>query len=173
VPEEIRHPDGRIEHPSVRHEPTDASLRWIIIVLIGALGLAALIHYVILVFFQHYNRYQSDIKKSPYPLAPAPSKALPPEPRLEQLNRVIESDIGNVYIREKAKEEILNSIGPTDDKGFVHVPIDWAMEHLAKKGMKVRKLPADGAAERSHGLEGWGASDSGRKFRRKPSWHER
>ncbi len=174
--EEIRHPDGRIEHPAVRTEPSDASLRWVIYLLVAALALAALIHYVILVFFQNYNRYESDIKQSPYKLAPRPAPRTPagvPEPRLEQLNRVIESDVGNVYVREKIKEDVLNGLGPTEDKGFVHIPIERAMRLLADQKLKTLKQPPAPQAERSHGLKGWGESDSGRKFRRKPSWHER
>src|SRR4029077_10016734 len=65
--EEIRHPDGRIEHPSVRHEPTDASFRWVLGVVIGAAILGVIIHYVILAYFNHSKDVLAERRKSSFP----------------------------------------------------------------------------------------------------------
>src|SRR5262245_33789335 len=111
--DEIHHPDGGLEHSSVRHERTDANFRAILIILIGAMVFAAVVHFVIWVFFKGYAGYQARIKQSPFPLAPAPSTALPPEPRLEQLDRVAEVERPNVYERQAVREDRLNRYGTT------------------------------------------------------------
>ncbi len=54
--EEIRHPEGRIEHPSVRYEHTDASLKPILVILACALVLGILIHVIVWQFFAGYER---------------------------------------------------------------------------------------------------------------------
>jgi hypothetical protein len=169
--EEIRHPDGRIEHPSVRSEKTDVSFRWIVSLLVGAMVLAAVIHYAVLLFFYGYNDYQSELRKSPYPLAPAPSGKLPPEPRLEQLDRMEGIERANVYVREATKEAVLTSYGPTPEKGFVHVPIDRAIKHLVGK-LPARKEQAE-SGRRDSGLVDAGEPNSGRIFRGRPKWSEK
>jgi hypothetical protein len=168
--EEIRHPDGRIEHPSVRSEKSDASFRWILGLLIGSLVLAVVIHGVTWWFFHDYNDYQSRLSKSPFPLAPAPSKQLPPEPRLEQLDRMEVIQSPNLFVREATKEAILQGYGPTPEKGFVHVPIERAIKHLAGK-LPANKDKAD-ATRRDNGLLDAGEPNSGRLFRGKPQWSE-
>jgi hypothetical protein len=169
--EEIRHPDGRIEHPSVRFEHRDADFRWILGILIGAMIFAAAVHWIILEFFFSYNRYESQIKASPYPLATTPSRRLPPEPRLEPLDRMGQYDSSNVYLRQLSREKILDSYGPREEKGFVHIPISEAMKKVIPT-LQSRKAPP---AEDRHdnGLIDWGESNSGRLFRRQPSWTER
>lgn len=164
--EEIRHPDGRIEHPSVRTEKTDASFSWIAGILAGAAVLAVIIHAVILGFFYEYRGYEDKIKKSPYPLAATPSEDLPPEPRLEPLDRLNKIESSNVYERQLSRETILNRYGPTREEGFVHIPIKRAMTLLDGK-LPARKGPAVDE-RRGDGLVDGGESNSGRLFRGKP-----
>jgi hypothetical protein len=171
--EEVRYPDGRIEHPHVRYERRDASLRWIIGIGITAMALAALIHYVLLLFFFDYRNYQDAIKRSPFPLAPAPSAALPASPHLEQLDRAAGIERPDVYEREAAKENVLHSYGATPEQGFVHIPIERAME----EALRENKLPARperpaNQTRRENGLVDSGESNSGRMFREKPRWYE-
>jgi hypothetical protein len=109
--EEVHYPDGRIEHPHIRFEHTDASLGWILGIGISTMALAALIFYLLLWFFFDYRNYQAVIKRSPFPLAPQPSEALPAPPHLEQLNRIAEVERSNVYVREAVKESLLHSYG--------------------------------------------------------------
>jgi hypothetical protein len=180
--EEIRHPDGRIEHPSVRHEPTDASFRWVFIILVGSMVLAVVIFSSVLAFFTSYNNYQDTIRKSPFPLGPTPSGKLPGEPRLEQLDRrpppglehPPSPETPDVYLRQKTKEEVLASYGKTDEDGFIHVPIDRAMKYLAGKLPARKSGPGAKAAEaadkHANGLVDSGASNSGRLFREEPKW---
>jgi hypothetical protein len=168
---EIRYPDGRIEHPAVRFERSDVNFGWIMSILIVSICLATLMFLALLWFFHNYRDYQAAIKKSPFPLAPTQSQALPPEPRLEPLDRVHGIETSNAYERQAAKEETLNHYGRTAEPGFVHIPIDRAMTVLEKK-LPVRKEPAASQAK-ENGLLDEGASNSGRLFRGKPQWSER
>lgn len=167
--EEIRHPDGRIEHPSVHTEKTDASFSWIAGILAGAAVLAVIIHGVILGFFYEYRGYEADIKKSPFPLAAKPSEELPPEPRLEPLDRLNKVESSNVYERQLSRETILKRYG-TREEGFVHIPIKQAMTLLDGK-LPARQGPAVDE-RRGDGLVDSGESNSGRMFRGKPRWFE-
>lgn len=146
--EEIRHPDGRIEHPSVRTEKTDASFKAILYILVGSLAFGALVFWAIWAYFGHYDRYQTALRKSPFPLAPAPAQGLPAKPHLEQVDRLpppwlkpaertVEPVEEDVYLRQAVKEAILDSYGRTK-KGFVHIPVARAMEWLIDN----HKLPA-------------------------------
>jgi hypothetical protein len=155
----------------VRFEPTDASFKAVLWILLGAVVFAAVMFPVVLWFFYDFRRYQADIKKSPFPLAAAPSTALPPEPRLEQLDRASGVETPNVYARQEAREGVLNSYGPTGEEGFVHVPIERAMRQLENK-LPARAGPPPEQARRGAGLVDAGEPNSGRMFREKPRWFE-
>src|SRR5437870_11272418 len=124
--EEQRSSDSGLEHPSVRHERSDASFGWVLGLSIVALCLGVVILVVLLSFFYRYRDYQAALKRSPYPLAPTPHEELPPQPRLEQLDRLNGSDTSNGHERQTSKEGILNRYGSTSDEGFIHIPISQA-----------------------------------------------
>jgi hypothetical protein len=163
--EESHESDGRLEHPEVQYEHSDANFRAILFIILGTMALAALIEAAILAFFYDYRAYQADIKKSPYPLAPAPSTALPAEPRLEEVDRRAGVETPNVYERMESKEKIRDSYGDTPEKGFVHIPIEQAMKLLENK-LPARSAPQAEQAEKSSGLVDAGESNSGRMFRK-------
>ncbi len=164
--EEIHRADGQIEHPTVRYEKSDAKVGWIFIVLIVALFLGFIIEIAVWRFFFSYREYQAQVKRSPYPLAPEPSTALPREPRLEQIDRVAGNDNPNVRDRELGYLDVLNSFGPAQEKGFVHIPIDRAMQLLLeKKTLKNRTAPPADERRRSEGLIDAGEPNSGRLFK--------
>jgi hypothetical protein len=165
MPEEIRHPDGRPVHPEIRYEGSDANFRWILGILLAAMVFAALVQYLVLVFFVDYRDYQSEIKKSPFPLAPGPSNTLPREPRLEQLDRVTGIEKPNIYVRQETREEVLNSVGRTKEKGYVYIPIQKAME-LLENQLPARAAPA--GPQRDNGLVDAGEPNSGHLLRRRP-----
>jgi hypothetical protein len=164
--EQIRHPDGRIEHPSVRYEKTDASLRDILVLMACAVVLGIAIYLVVWQFFIHYSDHLAEKGKSSFPLAPAPATALPREPRLEQLDRLSGEDASNVYVRLKAKEDALRRYGGSEEIGYVHVPIEKAIDYFANR-LPVRKQEADGPRH-DLGLVDGGESNSGRLFRKEP-----
>ena len=76
---EIRHPDGRIEHTAARYEPKDIRIGWLLVVVVGVCCYAAVHYYGVWRFLWFQEHAQAEAKKSPYPQASAPSKALPPE----------------------------------------------------------------------------------------------
>lgn len=154
--------DGRIEHPRVRYERRDIRVRWIIGILIffGCIGVA---HLLLLWWLLHWQMEIADrAKRSPYPLAPQPSTRLPLPPRLEQLDRMEGRDISDVFQREAARLRLLESYGPTDDPGYLHIPIEQALERLADR-LPVRKQPPPSGKD--HGLVDSGESNSGRMAR--------
>jgi hypothetical protein len=161
-----------LENPSVRHEKSDASFAWILGIVLGAAAFGAIIYGVVLWFFHDYQGYQAEIKKSPFPLARTPSTALPAEPRLEPLDRARGVESSNVFERQETKEKRLAGVGPTREKGFVHIPIDRAMKYLAGK-LKGRKKPPAGIGDRDNGLVGGGEPNSGRKLRGASRWYGR
>lgn len=167
-PAVVRHPDGRIEHPRVRHEQTDVLFTWVLIVILAACAVLAGQYYVVWAFFQNRQAAQAKGKQSPFPLAPRPSDSLPSEPRLEEIDRQAGIEASNVRARELTKEQLLHRYGPAADKEFVHVPIERAMQKV------LADLPVRPQSERQNskdaGLVGAGASNSGRRFRGAPQW---
>jgi hypothetical protein len=168
--EEIRYPDGRIEHPQIRYERRDVNFRWILGLALGAMVFAAFVHWIIWVLFLKYDVYESNIKRSHYPLAATPANGLPAEPRLEQPKRLAKDLDENVYLREAAREAVLASYGQTRDKGYVHIPIDRAMDMLAGKLPSRKQPPRDD--RKSSGLLDAGEPNSGRIFREAPTWEK-
>lgn len=162
-PEEIRYPDGRIEHPRVRHEPRDVRFRWVLVVVIVAVCVATVHYYLVWRYLQSQIAAQNVEKRSPFPLAPTPSTKLPPEPRLEQLNRMSGVASSNVYDRLAAAEKVLHSYGSTEEQGFVHIPIQQAMQRVAGQ-LPARKEPP-AYPPKSQGLVDAGESNSGRMYR--------
>jgi hypothetical protein len=165
--EPAHHGDGHLENPTVRFEPRDVDVGWVLLVLVVALILGVIVLAGVLQLFYEYRAYHARIKASPFPLAPTPSMDLPPEPRLEMLDLMEGIQRPNVYLRELTKEEVLNSIGPTSEEGFVHIPIDRAMSLLADK-LPARAEPPPDQQKRGGGLLDAGEPNSGREFRRRP-----
>ena len=174
MPEEVPPPVGgtvsdhatTVEHPEVRVEKTDARFRPILFLLLGTMVFAALIYVVVWGFFDHWRQHEEAVKKSPFPLAPEPSTALPAGPRLEEVDRMAGIEKPNVYQREKSKEDVLNSLGRTKEDGFVRIPIDRAMDLLENK-LPARAAAAERGGLRADGLIDGGGPNSGREFRGK------
>jgi hypothetical protein len=169
---EVHYPDGRIENPTVSFEKRDAQFGCILAILIAAMILAGLLFWIILWFVHDYERYQADIKRSPFPLAPTLSDTLPAEPRLEQLDRVSVKGESSAYARELINEQHLHSYGGPSEGGYIRIPIDRAMDVLAKRGLPARKQSPK-EDRKANGLVDSGESNSGRMYREKPQWFER
>jgi hypothetical protein len=171
MPDEIPQTNGQTENPLVRYERTDASFRWVMACIVAAAALGLVIFFGVWFFMEGYGAHQAKTKKSPFPLAPGPSESLPPEPRLEQLDHLAGNKGRRVYEWEAAKLGVLDSYGPTREEGYIHIPIDRAMDLLAgDKKLRETMLPSrpEPPAEqrrRSDGLVDAGASNSGRMFR--------
>jgi hypothetical protein len=165
---EIVHAEGQVAHPEIRYETSDLNFRWILGILIGAMVFGMIIQLAVWDFFSDYRAVQAEVKKSPFPLAPAPTDTLPPEPRLEQLDRLEEALASTAAAREATELSILNSYGPTSEEDYVHVPIDRAMKLVQKQ---LRSRPRRQIEDkRENGLVDAGAPNSGRMYRGKPRW---
>jgi hypothetical protein len=164
--EEVRHADGRMEHPAIHYEERDVPFRGVLFgVIVGSCVGIALFGLVYLFFRADTDRLASR-RESEFPLAEHPSDVPPPEPRLEQIDRLAGVPRENVYLRESAKEDQLDRYGETEEKGFVHIPIRRALESLAGQ-LPVRKAPPPGPTK-DNGLVDSGESNSGRMLRGAP-----
>lgn len=164
----LEHPDGRIEHPWVSFETRDAWTKPVLCILLGVFAIAALEFFLVHTFFFSQRHAEDVAKKSPYPLAPKPSEQAPLEPRLEQIDRLKGVARENVFRIEASKERVLHRYGETPDKGFVHIPIEQAMEIVVPE-LKARTNPPSGQ-QRDYGLVDGGDSNSGRMLRKEPRW---
>jgi hypothetical protein len=163
-PQEICYPDGRIEHPGVSYERGDIGFRWLLAIVAGACCVLAVLGSLVWRFYWFQERAQEEVKKSAFPLAPGLSAKLPPQPRLEQLDRLTAVESVAADKRLAAKEKALNSYGPTAENGFVHIPIQQAIKVIAGN-LPIAKESSQGCAAHSNGLLEAGESNSGRMFR--------
>jgi hypothetical protein len=169
--EETPHPDGRPEHPEIKTEPSDVSFTAVAVVLGTLAVLAVLIHVVLWGFFRKQEQHESAVKRSPFPLAAQPSGSLPPEPRLEPLDRTSGVETSNVFLRLEEKEAATRRYGPTPEEGYVHIPVGRAMDLLAGKlKLPARAAPPADAERKAGGLTDSGESNSGRMYREGPRW---
>jgi hypothetical protein len=145
----------------VRYERRDIRLRWLLMLLVGGVCFAVVHYFVIWRLFWLREGVEEAVMKSPYAAAPRPPGQLPPEPRLEQIDRLAGLPSSDVNKRQAAKEKVLNSYGPTPEKGFVHVPIQQAIRAVAGQ-LPVRP---QGETAKDNGLIDSGESNSGRMFR--------
>lgn len=162
--EEIHYPDGRIEHPAVSREPSDVRFRGVLLLMLLVCLFAAVNYFVIWKFFWWQAREQEEkYVRSPYVLAPQPSRQLPREPRLEQLDRLRGSTSPDAFLYQIEQERLLHRYGPTSERGFVHIPIEQAITRLADQ-LPVRKEPS-AQVEKQNGLVDSGEPNSGRMYR--------
>ena len=164
-PQQVQHPDGRLEHPTVHRESRDASLRLVLAVLLGGLLVGGAAGFATWRFVmpeqggqrRSYNSY------APPPLA----TELPPPPRLDPL-MLKEPELREPRPYGIEAVERLHRFGPTDEAGFVHIPIDQAIELTAGTLPAPKSLPND--TVKDQGLVGGGESNSGRLYQDLPSW---
>jgi hypothetical protein len=149
-------------NPGVHYERKDIRFGCLLAALIAGMCVLATVGYVTwkVLWFQASEEYAA--KRSSYPLSPGLSKTLPPEPRLEQIDRMARTSDTDVGERLAAKERVLNSFGPADEKGFVHVPIEKAINSVAGS-LPVRKQ--NRPRKEGRGLLDSGEPNSGRMFR--------
>jgi hypothetical protein len=163
MPEHAPSPDGRLRNPEVRREPTDVSLKGTLITI--SVSIAAMI--VILIGIDlMFNGWQSQLNRDRQPqfsLTPGPTAGPPPEPRLEQIDRVRGIDPNVARMGEQLQQ--LQHYGRSEETGYVEVPIDRAIEHLQGK-LPARQEPSAKESRRSGGLIDAGEPNSGRLFKK-------
>jgi hypothetical protein len=159
------------DEPSARHEVqyerTDVSFRGILIGAVVGVVVAAGMFLVVRAFFWTALDSVAAGQGGPTSDLERPLGGLPPEPRLEQLDRSAGTPASNVATWEMGKEKRLESYGPSDEKGFVRIPLQRAMDltagHLPAR--KPDRQPKEGSPAKDRGLVDGGESNSGRMFR--------
>jgi hypothetical protein len=154
------------QHAEVKHESRDVRFRVILVGAVATCVAGALLQLAVFRFYGWQLEKRNAEAVTTFPLAPEPSSNLPPEPRLEPLERVergSELDAGELYA---PMEHQLHAYGETDDERFVHVPIEQAMKALAGK-LAVRDQ-TDQKLHRDYGLVDSGEPNSGRLLREEP-----
>jgi len=153
----VRHFNGSIEHTGVQHEHTDVRF--------GAIAAAALVIAATLAtvvgairLFVH-EEAATDVRRAARG-ASGLSLVLPVEPRLDALEP---HDAERSFeAQNAAAQKRLHHYGPAEDAGYVHVPIDKAMQKLASD-LQSQDVPK--RQGKSAGLVGGGEANSGRLFR--------
>lgn len=163
MPEMTPSPDGRLRNPEVRREHSDASLKWILGIIGGSIVALAVILFGLRVLFNGWQNRLSADRQSQFSLAPGPAASPPREPRLEQIDRLKGIDPHMIQMNQQFEQ--LNRYGPSEDKGFVQVPIDRAIELLQGK-LPARQEPSAKESRRSEGLIDAGEPNSGRLFQK-------
>ena len=166
--EEIIHPDGRIEHPAVRYEPSILQFRWVIGIMVVVICFAVFHYYAVWRYLWWREGAAEKAKSSPFPLGPVQSEELPGGPRLEQIDRLARTGQPNAYVVEAPKEEVLHSYGQTEEKGYVRIPIEEAIKSLPELQpdlFPARKKPFERGPAKDRGLVDGGESNAGRMFR--------
>ncbi len=149
--------------PENRYEETDASLRGVTIVAVVSCLVGAIVFVLVRGFYWAALESQPPAPATTFTAPEKPTEQLPPEPRLELLDRLQKTPASNVSRWEVAEEKSLATYGPSDEKGFVRIPLKDAMEIV------VGQLPARKTADEpkfpDKGLIDAGESNSGRMFR--------
>jgi hypothetical protein len=159
--QEIRHADGRIEHPTIRRELTDVRFLPVFTVILGIVVLGAIIIYATWIVL---HGLEPGISSFAHSKRGTVDSTLPAEPRLEPLERLSGNESANAFDRQLAAERKLTSYGPTDEQGFVHIPIEQAIKLIVPK-LPIRKTPACQGAGMDDGLLDGGGPNSGRIYR--------
>jgi hypothetical protein len=120
---------SELEQPLVRHEPADVNV-WAV----GRFGIA-LVFLCILslgLLFGLFKYFQSTVGGT-LPDINVDARRLPPQPQLQR------SPIQDLNQMRAAEDQLLNSYGWVDQsKGIVRVPINEAIDMLAKRGLPSR-----------------------------------
>src|SRR5947207_15862039 len=72
----------------VRREPSDASLKWVLLILAAGILAAVLIHWGTWGLFEGFQRRIAAGRQPGHALSPGPAQPEPREPRLEQVDRM-------------------------------------------------------------------------------------
>ena len=123
-----------------RHDTDEVSVRGIVTFALGLIAVGLVVHFLLGLIMQRYSRQEKQGQALTPPLFAVPVEV--PAPRLQ-------GDPGADRVRvQQAQLEILNSYGWVDrDAGIARIPIDRAMEILAKTGLPdIKGLPQPEAA---------------------------
>lgn len=120
------------DNPAVSREPGDVNVMAIAGIAFGLVIAVMIINLLLLLFFGYLSARESRAGRA---MTPWQSETeIPPAPRLRVSPR---SDLAEM---QAAEQTILHSYGWIDkERGIVRIPIEEAMELVAKQGLPVRK----------------------------------
>jgi hypothetical protein len=99
---------------------------------IGALVIVTA--FLMWLLFDHYAARAARLSPRPEPMAELNPQKEPPQPRLQA------SPVKDLATFRAEEDAILNSYGPVDpEKGIVRIPVERALELVAKEGLPSRK----------------------------------
>ena len=160
-------PEVRIDASAVRYETARRPLSAVLIVM-SSWSASRCAHSCCLVVLSSTRAQLSKpAKQSHYPLAPAadrphcrPSRGWSSStawPGIETPERLPPA--------KRSTRAMLNSYGPTDEEGFVHIPIERAMEYAGRPSCRSARAVTTDRRGNDNGLVDAGESNSGRMFR--------
>ena len=120
--------------PGEGHEPDEVSVPS---VTKAGLAIGALVIVTVFLMWFLFDRYAARaarLSPPPEPMADLNPEKKPPEPRLQA------SPVKDLAAFRAEEDAILNSYGPVDpEKGIVRIPVERALELVAKEGLPARK----------------------------------
>jgi hypothetical protein len=149
--------------PDVRYEERDVRFRWVLIVAVVSCVIGGAIFVLVRGFYQVALASRPEGQMPGFASRETPTSQLPPEPRLELLDRLKKTPASNVSRWERGEEKSLETYGPSDEKGYVRIPLQRAMQILA--GHLPARKESDQPKFKDRGLVDAGESNSGRMFR--------
>jgi cell division protein FtsN len=126
----------RRDNPEVRHEPSDANVRGILLFASALVLLGIVVQIVVWLLFQYYT-VREERKQLPHPLL-SERPRVPPEPRLEGIEEMESRRIAEPFIppeRPRPEEQpALDEYGWVDRKaGVLRIPIADAMRVVTER----------------------------------------
>ena len=133
--DETRLQEESLVNLEVRHEPSDASARWVLVFAASLIVLGVVIFVSLLWLFRFMLARQAPVQPPPSVLAASQRGQLPPEPRLEGLVP---------YQRLRATQEVKGPVPPkygwVDRKArIVSIPVEEAMDTIPTGNLPSRK----------------------------------
>jgi hypothetical protein len=161
-PRDATNAQGATRHPEVRYERHDVRFLAVALVIVVAIILGSAEMYAVWRLFHRSEVGLREQNVSRYPLAPDGKPGLPVAPRLEQLDRLEGNRSDQIDRRKLSPEGLLATYGPASEEGYVHIPIERAMDLVIGE---LRSRSDEAASGNDNGLVDSGESNSGRMFR--------
>jgi hypothetical protein len=132
-----------LRNPHVRHEPGDVNAVFLTKFGIGMAFLIVVFLFGLWGLFEYFVKREAALSL-PSGAFPVSQQKLPPEPRLQPKPAL------DMQQMRAAEERTLHQYGWVDpDKGIVRIPIDRAMDIIAKKGLPVASHPGVPSGEKT------------------------
>jgi hypothetical protein len=120
-------------HPVHRHEHSDVSVRMIVWFLLGLAGMGLMIHFALAGLTWWFGEVV--IPPDAHSAFSEP-RHIPPQPRLQVAPRA------DLLTYLESERQRMTSFGIDSKTGAVHIPVDLAIDLVAKQGLPARTSPA-------------------------------